>query len=99
MRMVIRKELDVHALREENRSLREALGKRYDYPNVVARSEKMQEVLATGRPRCAHEFHGVARRRERRGQRSDRARHPRKIASRLRAIHQDQQHRDSREPA
>jgi DNA-binding NtrC family response regulator len=47
MRMVIRKELDVHALREENRSLREALGKRYSHPNIVARSPKMQEVLAT----------------------------------------------------
>jgi DNA-binding NtrC family response regulator len=47
MRMVIRKELDVHALREENRSLREALGKRYAHPNIVARSAKMQEVLAT----------------------------------------------------
>jgi|HubBroStandDraft_2_1064218.scaffolds.fasta_scaffold49524_2 DNA-binding NtrC family response regulator len=47
MRMVIHKELDVHNLREENRSLREALGKRYEHPNVVARSTKMQEVLAT----------------------------------------------------
>src|SRR6202140_4179333 len=47
MRMVIRKELDVHNLREENRSLREALGRRYEHPNVVARSVKMQEVLAT----------------------------------------------------
>jgi DNA-binding NtrC family response regulator len=47
MRMKIRKELDVHKLREENRSLREALGKRYAHPNVVARSVKMQEVLAT----------------------------------------------------
>jgi DNA-binding NtrC family response regulator len=46
MRMVIRKELDVRNLREENRSLREALGKRYSHPNVVARSLKMQEVLA-----------------------------------------------------
>ncbi len=47
MRMVIRKELDVHHLREENRSLREALGKKYSHPNIVARSPKMQEVLAT----------------------------------------------------
>jgi len=47
MRLVIRKELDVHNLREENRSLREALGRRYEHPNVVARSVKMQEVLAT----------------------------------------------------
>src|SRR5579864_5956669 len=47
MRMVVRKELDVRSLREENRSLREALGKRYAHPNVVARSPKMQEVLST----------------------------------------------------
>jgi DNA-binding NtrC family response regulator len=47
MRLVIHKELDVRNLREENRSLREALGKRYSHPNVIARSPKMQEVLAT----------------------------------------------------
>jgi DNA-binding NtrC family response regulator len=47
MRMVIHKELDVRNLREENRSLREALGKRYSHPNIVARSAKMQEVLST----------------------------------------------------
>jgi DNA-binding NtrC family response regulator len=47
MRMVVRKELDVRDLREENRSLREALGKRYSHPNIVARSTKMQDVLAT----------------------------------------------------
>src|SRR6266852_5016269 len=47
MRMVIHKELDVRNLREENRSLREALGKRYAHPNIVARSAKMQEVLGT----------------------------------------------------
>ena len=47
MRIKVHKELDVRNLREENRSLREALGKRYAHPNVVARSPKMQEVLAT----------------------------------------------------
>ena len=47
MRMVIHKELDVRNLREENRNLREALGQRYSHPNIVARSPKMQEVLAT----------------------------------------------------
>jgi DNA-binding NtrC family response regulator len=47
MRMVVRKELDVRKLREENRTLREALGKRFSHPNIVARSAKMQEVLAT----------------------------------------------------
>src|SRR5207248_7692564 len=46
MQMVIHKELDVRNLREENRTLREALGKRYSHPNIVARSPKMQEVLA-----------------------------------------------------
>ena len=46
MRMVVQKELDVRSLREENRSLREALGHRYAFPNVVARSSRMQEVLA-----------------------------------------------------
>ncbi|MBI1739414.1 MAG: sigma-54-dependent Fis family transcriptional regulator [Candidatus Koribacter versatilis] len=46
MRMVVHKELDVSRLREENRSLREALGEKYSHPNIVARSPKMQEVLA-----------------------------------------------------
>jgi DNA-binding NtrC family response regulator len=46
MRLVVKKELDVQKVRDENRSLREALGKRYQFQNVVARSAKMQEVLA-----------------------------------------------------
>jgi DNA-binding NtrC family response regulator len=46
IKLVIRKELDVRQLRAENRTLREELGKRYEYPNIVARSPKMQEVLA-----------------------------------------------------
>src|SRR6202158_3479175 len=44
--LVIRKELDSHRLREENRSLREALGRRYAYDSIVAQSDKMQAVLA-----------------------------------------------------
>src|SRR5712672_63455 len=47
MRMVAHKELDNFRLREENRSLREALGQKYSHPNIVAISPKMQEVLAT----------------------------------------------------
>src|SRR5258708_21142677 len=47
IRMVIHKELDNSRLREENRSLREALGEKYSHPNIVAVSSKMQEVLAT----------------------------------------------------
>lgn len=46
MKLVIRKELDVQKVREENRTLREALGRRYQYQNIIARSAKMQEVLA-----------------------------------------------------
>ncbi len=46
MRMVVERELDVRRLREENRTLREELGRRYEFPNIVAHSPKMQEVLA-----------------------------------------------------
>ena len=46
MRLVISKELDVQRVRDENRTLKEALGKRYHYQNIIARSAKMQEVLA-----------------------------------------------------
>ncbi|HTY62535.1 MAG TPA: sigma-54 dependent transcriptional regulator [Acidobacteriota bacterium] len=47
IRLIVRKELDVRRLRAENVSLREELGHRYQYPNIVARSAKMQEILAT----------------------------------------------------
>lgn len=46
IRMIVHKELDVRRLRDENRSLREALQHRYQHPNVVARSAKMQEALS-----------------------------------------------------
>jgi len=47
IKLLIRKELDVRHLREENVTLREALGKRLEFKNVIAKSPKMQEVLAT----------------------------------------------------
>jgi DNA-binding NtrC family response regulator len=47
MKLILRKELDFRRLREENRSLREALGQRYEFRNIIARSARMQEVLAT----------------------------------------------------
>jgi two-component system, NtrC family, response regulator AtoC len=47
IKLLVRKELDIHRLREENISLREAVGKRYEFRNIVARGPKMQEVLAT----------------------------------------------------
>jgi len=45
IKLIIQKELAVNRLLEENRSLREALGKRYEFQNIVARSPRMQEVL------------------------------------------------------
>ena len=44
--LVIRKELDSHRLREENRSLREALAAATPTTNIIAQSDKMQAVLA-----------------------------------------------------
>jgi DNA-binding NtrC family response regulator len=46
MKLVINKELDVQQVRSENQRLKEALGKRYHFQNIVGRSRKMQEVLA-----------------------------------------------------
>jgi len=47
IKLIVSKELDVRRLREENRSLREELGRRYEFKNIIGRSGKMQEVLAT----------------------------------------------------
>jgi two-component system, NtrC family, response regulator AtoC len=44
--LILRKELDARQMRDENRSLREAVGHRYSYENIVAASDKMQSVLA-----------------------------------------------------
>lgn len=46
MKLIVQKELNVRQLQEENRSLREALGKRYEFKSIIARSPKMQEALA-----------------------------------------------------
>jgi len=46
IKLIVKKELNISRLQEENRNLREALGKRYEFKNIVARSPKMQEVLA-----------------------------------------------------
>jgi len=47
MMTVIRKALDVRALEDENRSLREELGHRYEFDNIIGRSAPMQEIFAT----------------------------------------------------
>jgi DNA-binding NtrC family response regulator len=47
IKLIVRKELEVRRLHEENRELKEALGRRYQFDNIVANSPGMQEVLAT----------------------------------------------------
>ncbi len=44
---IVQKALEVRALRDENRKLREELGKRYEFDNIVGRSPAMQEIFAT----------------------------------------------------
>jgi two-component system response regulator AtoC len=44
---VVYKALEMRALREENRQLKEELGRRYEYDNIVGRSSGMQEIFAT----------------------------------------------------
>ncbi len=44
---IVQKALEVRALRDENRKLREELGKRYEYDNIIGRSPAMQEIFAT----------------------------------------------------
>jgi DNA-binding NtrC family response regulator len=44
---VVYKALEMRALRDENRQLKEELGRRYEYDNIIGRSEAMQEIFAT----------------------------------------------------
>ena len=44
---VVQKALEARALRDENRTLREELGRRYAFDNIVGRSPAMQEIFAT----------------------------------------------------
>ena len=43
---VVQKALEVHTLRDENRKLKEELGRRYEYDNIIGRSQPMQEIFA-----------------------------------------------------
>jgi DNA-binding NtrC family response regulator len=45
--VVVEKALEVRKLRDENRELREALGHKYQFENIIGRSEAMQEIFAT----------------------------------------------------
>ena len=44
---VVNKALEMRALRDENRQLKEELGRRYEYDNIIGRSPSMQEIFAT----------------------------------------------------
>jgi DNA-binding NtrC family response regulator len=44
---VISKALEMRALRDENRKLKEELGRRYEFDNIIGRSGAMQEIFAT----------------------------------------------------
>ena len=44
---VVNKALEVRALRDENRALKEELGRRYEFDNIIGRSPPMQEIFAT----------------------------------------------------
>jgi len=44
---VVNKALEMRALRDENRQLREELGHRYEFDNIIGRSQPMQEIFAT----------------------------------------------------
>ena len=45
--VVVEKALEVRKLRDENRELREALGQRYQFENIIGHSAPMQEIFAT----------------------------------------------------
>ena len=44
---IVQKSLEVRALRDENRQLKEELGYRYEFDNIIGRSPAMQEIFAT----------------------------------------------------
>jgi DNA-binding NtrC family response regulator len=43
---VVNKALEVSGLRDENRKLKEELGRRYEFDNIIGRSPQMQEIFA-----------------------------------------------------
>jgi DNA-binding NtrC family response regulator len=44
---VVNKALEFRALRDENRKLKEELGRRYEFDNIIGRSEPMQDIFAS----------------------------------------------------
>src|SRR3954469_17645114 len=44
---VVNKALEMRALRDENRQLKQELGRRYEFDNIIGRSPAMQEIFTT----------------------------------------------------
>src|SRR4051812_2206341 len=44
---VVHKALEMRALRDENRQLKQELGRRYEFDNIIGRSPAMQEIFST----------------------------------------------------
>src|SRR5690349_5135374 len=44
---VVNKALEMRTLRDENRELKEQLGRRYEFDNIIGRSPQMQDIFAT----------------------------------------------------
>src|SRR5580700_11142305 len=44
---VVNKALEMRTLRDENRQLKEQLGRRYEFDNIIGRSKQMQDIFAT----------------------------------------------------
>jgi DNA-binding NtrC family response regulator len=44
---VVQKALEMRELRDENRQLKEELGRRYEFDNIIGRSQPMQEIFST----------------------------------------------------
>ncbi|MCB1019664.1 MAG: sigma-54-dependent Fis family transcriptional regulator, partial [Acidobacteria bacterium] len=49
MMITLEKVLELHALRRENRELKEELTRRYDFGQIIGRSEKMREIFETAK--------------------------------------------------
>ena len=47
LQTVVAKQMEVRALRDENRQLKEALGHKYEVGNLIGRSTQMQEIFST----------------------------------------------------
>ncbi len=84
--MVVNKALEVRNLRDENRRLKEELGRKYQWDNIVGRSTGDAADLRDDHAGGADARHGAAGRGERRRQRSDRARHPFSFAAQGQAV-------------